>query len=107
MVKHSFSSAKPSDVTPDDDDYVNLLKKSGRWLERLVVTSGEHQHIMIAVLYGFSRASCDATRFHDNEQLIHAAVARMAQIHGTPYFILTDLNLDPAQSPTLAASNAR
>ena len=104
LVKQSFSSAKPVDVTPDDDEHVALLKRSGRWLERLVVTDGEHRHIMVAVLYGISGAPSSPTKGCDNELLISAAMARMAQFEGTPYFLLSDLNTDPDKSPVVCAA---
>ena len=95
LVFRHMSSSKPATIAPENDEQVVLLKKSGRWVERLVATYGGHKHIVVAVPYGFSGASCDKSKEVENETIIGAALVRMQQLGRVPYFILTDLNMDP------------
>ena len=80
LGSHSASSAKPTDVSPDNDADVVLLRTTGRWVERLIAVGGEKGHIMVAALYGYSGASTDKQKEADNERLIQAAILRAMQV---------------------------
>ena len=100
MVSKKCSSAKPAKICPDEDEHVAFLNASGRWVERLIAMEGSHEHI-VASLYGYSGASSDNSKYQDNERLIVSATARMVQMGRVPYFICTDLNIDPRESEGL------
>ena len=81
--------------TKEGDMYTDFLKASGRWVERLVPLDGGKQ-LMIASLYGSSGASAMADEYMTNEKLLAAAIMRMRSMGNIPYFIATDMNVDPA-----------
>ena len=56
LVNHR-ASTKPTDVSPDDDDDVALLCKTGRWMDRLIAVGDDGAHIIVAVLYCYCGAS--------------------------------------------------
>ena len=85
------------DATKEGDMYTDFLKASGRWVERLVPLDGGKQ-MMIASLYGYSGASAMADEYMTNEKLLAAAIMRMRSMGNIPYFIATDMNVDPAVS---------
>jgi hypothetical protein len=102
MTSKTFSSARPTKICSDEDEHVALLNASGRWVERLIAVSGGGEHIVVACLYGYAGASNCRSKYQDNERLIAAATARMTQLGRVPYFICTDLNVDPRDSECVA-----
>jgi hypothetical protein len=64
--------------------------------------------MIVASLYGYSGASALAEEYVSNEALIAAAIMRMKNMQNVPYYITTDMNVDPAVSKILqVAINAQ
>ncbi len=55
----------------------------------------------MASLYGYSGASADTHDHTDNEKLVAAAIVRIKQMKGVPYYLCIDLNINPACSKTV------
>ena len=93
--------AKAEIITDKADKHINLLALSGRWLEVCVPVGDGKQQIIVSTLYGISGASNDTTKRDETERLLAAALLRKAQLKNVPYFITTDLNIDPRKMKVL------
>ena len=75
-----------------------LLAESGRWHERMIPTRNGESFIIVATLYGYSRASWDPALEKRNDTLLGAAVCRACQFLTTPYYLCADLHQAPELS---------
>ena len=88
-------------IADKSDKHINLLALSGRWLEVCVPVGDGKQQIIVSTLYAISGASNDTTKRDETERLLAAALLRKAQLKNEPYFITTDLNIDPRKMKVL------
>ena len=95
---------KCHDISRNQDATTQFLIDSGRWVERMIPVDNGKSHIIVASMYGISGASSDQSEYEENERIIMAAMLRMSQMGSVPYFIGTDVNIDPSKSEAIQKS---
>ena len=104
--------AEAFDITDASDPTCGFLLASGRWCEVVVPVNDGNKHIVISSLYGHSGASGEKANrssgslYQLNEELIKRALAR-AKACGLPYYLCTDLNIDPRESDAINTARTK
>ena len=92
---------KHKDISRNQDANTQFLIDTGRWVEIMIPVDNGKSHIIVASSYGISGASTDQSEYEENDRIVMAAMLRMAQMGPVPYFIGTDVNIDPSKSEAI------
>ena len=101
LVKKPAEAYRQEDTDEQDDSNLKYLRSTGRWMEVIMPVGNGEKQIVNATLYGISGANSDNAKFEENERLVAAALIRMNMFKDVPYYLCTDINVEPTNSNVL------
>ena len=91
-------------LQPDKDTTDTELYQSGRWQEIKYPIGKTRSYLTVANYYGCSGANNDIKTRTENEILLAPAIQRAIEANKEPYILVGDCNIDPSESPAIAAA---
>ena len=100
LIRNTITS---TDVTDHDDQNIQALLRTGRYIERLLPVGNDGAQAIVASFYGIPGASAEGQVKKDNDRYVAMAALRVKQLKRIPYFLGKDMNVNPKQSPQTQA----